>query len=334
MRVLVTGGAGYIGSHVVLALALRGDEPVVFDNLKSGRPANLPAGVGLVRGDVREPGALAGALAAHGLFDAAMHFAAEKAAGLSMVNPQPFTDTNILGTAHLVHALLDAGCHRLVFSSTAAVYGEPQKTPIDESHPTEPVNWYGATKLEGERLLAWYGRLTPLRSIALRYFNAAGLDPAGRIRHREPDATNLIPVVLEIAAGLRPGPLQVFGDGFDTRDGTGVRDYVHVTDLATAHLAALDELAAGPDSAAGSHLAINLGTGSGHSVAGVLEAARRITGRPIPSEVVAPRAGDPARVHASAEAARKRWGWQPTHSSLDELISTAWAAYQGEPSAR
>ncbi len=242
MRILVTGGAGYIGSHVVLALAERGDEPVVLDNLKSGRQENLPDGVDLLHGDVRDPESLAAVFHVRGPFDAVLHFAAEKAAGVSMTDPARFTETNVTGSTNLVHAMLDAGCHRLVFSSTAAVYGEPQRVPIDESHPTDPANWYGHTKLAVERMLAWYGRLTPMKSVALRYFNAAGLDPAGRILHREPQATNLLPVVLEVAAGLRDGPVQVFGDGFDTPDGTGVRDYVHVADLASAHLAALDEM--------------------------------------------------------------------------------------------
>ena len=333
MRTLVTGGAGYIGSHVVLALHERGDEVVVYDSLKSGRSGNLPPGVDLLHGDLRDAKTLDAAFAARGPFDAVVHLAAEKAAGVSMTDPARFTGVNVVGTANLVHAMLERGCHALVFSSTAAVYGEPRRVPIDESHPTDPVNWYGATKLESERMLGWYGRLTPLRSVALRYFNAAGLDPRGRVLHREPDATNLIPVVLDAAAGLRPGPVRVFGDGFDTPDGTGVRDYVHVTDLAAAHLAALDELTTGGGDAghAGSHVALNLGTGAGHSVLEVLAAARRITGRGIPSVVAAARPGDPARVYASAAAARERWGWEPRHSGLDELLSTAWAAY--EPAA-
>ena len=326
MRILVTGGAGYIGSHVVLALHGRGDEVVVYDSLKSGRSENLPENVDLLHGDLRDAGILRAALGARGPFDAVVHLAAEKAAGVSMTDPARFTDVNVIGTANLVHAMLEHGCHRLVFSSTAAVYGEPQRVPIDEEHPTDPVNWYGATKLESERMLGWYGRLTPMKSVALRYFNAAGLDPQGRILHREPDATNLIPVVLDAAAGLREGPVRVFGNKYDTPDGTGVRDYIHVTDLAAAHLAALDELAADTGDA-GSHLALNLGTGAGHSVHEVLAAARRITGKEIPSEVAPPRPGDPARVYASAAAAKRRWGWEPEHSGLDELLTTAWAAY-------
>lgn len=320
MNVLVIGGAGYIGSHVALELAGRGHSITVFDNLSSGREENLHPGNALIRGDIMDPLALSAAMAKG--FDAVIHLAALKAAGESMVEPGKYARNNLSGTINILNAMAEAGTRILVFSSSAAVYGEPAYLPVDEGHPTEPANFYGFTKLEIERVLAWYDRLLGLRYAALRYFNAAGYDAQGRVRGLESNPANLIPVVMEVAAGKRP-ELGVFGDDYPTRDGTGVRDYVHVSDLALAHVQALDALASGSAS-----LTVNLGSENGLSVYEILEAARRITGTPIPAKVLPRRPGDPATLVASSAKARDILSWEARHSGLDSIVETTWRAYQ------
>jgi len=320
MKVLVIGGAGYIGSHVALELMEAGHEVVAFDNLSSGLRQNVFAGERLVEGDIMDGAALA-AVMKEG-FDAAVHLAAFKAAGESMLDPGKYASNNIAGTINILNAMAAAGIKRLVFSSSAAVYGEPRYLPIDERHPTEPENFYGFTKLDIERILGWYDRLKGLRFAALRYFNAAGYDVRGRARGLERNPANLLPVIMEAAAGMRP-ELKVFGDDYDTPDGTGVRDYVHVNDLATAHVAALDALARDDRS-----LTVNLGSEEGLSVMQILEAARRITGKPIPATVVGRRPGDPARLVASSALARDTLGWTARHSDVDTLVGTSWDAYR------
>ncbi len=319
MKVLVIGGAGYIGSHVVKALRSAGYAVVVFDNLSSGLRENLRADASFIHGDILIPGAVLSAL--YGV-DAVIHLAAFKAAGESMLQPEKYAVNNIAGTINILNAMSDAGVKHLVFSSSAAVYGEPEYLPIDEDHPTRPENFYGYTKLEIEQLLAWYDTLKEIRSSSLRYFNAAGYDPEGDIRGLEQNPANLLPVIMEVAIGKR-STLSVFGDDYETPDGTGVRDYIHVTDLADAHVRALKYTVENDLS-----LTVNLGSEHGLSVMDVLQAARSISGREIPATISDRRPGDPARLVASAKRARVALGWVPRYSDLNTLVQTSWEAYQ------
>ena len=332
-HVLVVGGAGYIGSHVVQALLESGRRVTVYDNLSSGLEENLFREAAFIEGDILDPPGLNAALRlparggtsrapGESRFDAVIHLAALKAAGESMLEPERYAHNNITGTINLFNAMTAAGVGMLVFSSSAAVYGEPQYQPVDEDHPQAPENFYGFTKLEVERLLAWYDHLRGLRSVSLRYFNAAGYDPAGRITGLEQNPANLLPVIMEVAVGRRE-ELKIFGDDYDTADGTGVRDYIHVTDLAEAHVQALELLEAGDGS-----MSLNLGSEAGISVMEMLEAARRITGRDIPARLVERRPGDPARLVASAQRARKILGWSARRSDVETLVSTSWNAYR------
>ncbi|TVQ17643.1 MAG: UDP-glucose 4-epimerase GalE [Spirochaetaceae bacterium] len=321
MRIVVIGGAGYIGSHVARHLLDSGHEVVVYDNLSHGLHANLFADAQFIHGDIHDPLAIRAALSAPSRADAVVHLAAAKAAGESMVNPQKYSTNNIVGTIAVLNAMADVGVRRIVFSSSAAVYGEPEYLPIDEAHPTNPINYYGFTKLEIERILGWYDRLKGIRFAALRYFNAAGYDAAGRVRGLELDPANLLPIVMEVAIGIR-SELRVFGDDYPTPDGTCIRDYIHVSDLATGHLAALDWIDANDRS-----ITVNLGTGVGISVTEMLEAAREITGKPIPARVDERRPGDPAELVASASHANEVLGWTATQSSRESLVRTSWDAY-------
>lgn len=320
MRILIVGGAGYIGSHVAREFLDRGHSVTVFDNLSSGTEENLFPDARFVRGDILDPAALERAMADG--YHALVHLAAFKAAGESMLVPEKYSVNNITGTLNILNAACAAGITRLVFSSSAATYGEPRYLPIDEDHPTEPENYYGFTKLEIERFLGWYDKLKGLRFAALRYFNAAGYDPAGRIRGLERKPANLLPVVLEAAVGMRP-KVQVFGNDYDTPDGTGVRDYVHVSDLAAGHAAALDWIDREDRS-----LTVNLGSETGLSVLQIIEATRRITGRDFEVEMVGRRPGDPAKLTASSKRARELLGWTARHSDLDSLVGSTWEAYR------
>lgn len=320
MRILIIGGAGYIGSHVAREFLDGGHEVTVYDNLSTGRRDNLFPEARFVEGDILDYPALLGCM--RGGFDALVHLAAAKAAGESMLKPEKYALLNLNGTVHILNAALEAGVGRVVFSSSAAVYGEPAYLPIDEKHPTTPENFYGYTKLEIERILGWYDRLKGLRYAALRYFNAAGYDVKGRIRGLERNPANLLPVVMEAAAGMRP-EVQVFGDDYPTRDGTGVRDYVHVSDLARGHVAALDWISRNDKS-----LVVNLGSEKGISVLEIVEEARRATGRPVEARVVARRPGDPAQLYASSALARELLGWEARYSDVGTLVSTTWEAYK------
>ena len=319
MKVLVIGGAGYIGSHVSLELMEAGHEVVVYDNLSTGTRDNLFEGERFIEGDIMDAGKLAGTLAEG--FDGVVHLAAFKAAGESMVKPEKYATNNISGTLNILNAMCAAGTRRIVFSSSAAVYGEPEYLPVDEKHPTRPENFYGFTKLEIERFLAWYDKLKGIRYSALRYFNAAGYDMRGRVKGLERNPANLLPVIMEAACGMRP-ELRVFGDDYPTKDGTGVRDYVHVNDLAAAHVAALERMARTDES-----LVVNLGSEEGLSVFEIVEAARRLTGKPIPVTVEGRRAGDPARLVASSALAAEKLGWKARHSDVDSLVSSSWKVY-------
>lgn len=320
MKVLVIGGAGYIGSHVARFFADQGVEVDVADNLSSGSKDNLFPEYGFFQGDILDYPWLEKVMG--GGYDAIVHLAAAKAAGESMLVPQKYALQNISGTVNILNAACEAGIKRIVFSSSAAVYGEPRYLPVDEAHPKNPENFYGYTKLEIERMLAWYDKLKGIKFAALRYFNAAGYDPAGRVRGLERNPANLIPVIMETAAGLR-SRLKVFGVDYDTPDGSGVRDYIHVSDLADAHYRALMALSGGSES-----LTVNLGSEEGLSVLQILAKAREITGREIPADIVERRPGDPAKLVASSALARQMLGWKARHSDLESLIQTTWAAYR------
>jgi UDP-glucose 4-epimerase len=319
MNVCVTGGAGYIGSHMVQVLLREGHGVVVVDDLSSGHADALPPQVPLVKADVRDGAAVGRALREHRV-DAVLHFASRIQVGESVVNPRLYWRDNLAAGVALLEAVLDAGVKRFVLSSTAAVYGDPVRVPIDEEHPTVPVNPYGATKLALEHVLADYARAYGLSYAALRYFNASGADVEAGIGERHDPETHLIPIVLEAALGERPH-VTIFGDDWETPDGTCVRDYIHVTDLAYAHLAALAYLG---DAKAGDPRAFNLGTGRGYSVREVVEAAKRVSGREVPVVIGPRRAGDPPVLVASADRARRVLGWEAKRSSLDEIVSDAW----------
>ncbi len=320
MRVLVIGGAGYIGSHVVREFLDKGHSVTVFDNLSSGLKENLFPEAQFVEGDILDPASLSSTMSEG--YDALVHLAAFKAAGESMLIPEKYSVNNITGTLNILNAACGAGVKKVVFSSSAATYGEPQYLPIDEGHPTNPENYYGFTKLEIERFLSWYDKLKGIRFAALRYFNAAGYDVDGRITGLERKPANLLPVVMEAAVGMRD-KVQVFGNDYDTPDGTGVRDYVHVSDLATGHVQALDWIASHDRS-----LVVNLGSESGLSVLEIIEATRRITGREFAVDMVGRRPGDPAKLTASSSKAHELLGWKATRSDVDTLVSTTWSVYR------
>ena len=319
MKVLVIGGAGYIGSHVVKEMMKAGHEVTVFDNLSSGLRCNLFPKNDFIYGNILIERDLDQAFARG--FDAFVHLAAFKAAGESMVEPEKYSINNITGTLNIMNAAVKHNCKKMIFSSSAAVFGSPEYLPIDEDHPKNPENYYGFTKLEIERFMAWYDQLRGMRFAALRYFNAAGYDPEGEIRGLEQNPANLLPRVMEVAAGMKSG-MKVFGTDYDTRDGTCIRDYVHVTDLARAHVMALDYITKNDKS-----LTVNLGTEKGTTVKEIIDAARKITGKEIPSEDVERRPGDPACLYATSKRAKELLGWEPKYSDVDTLVKTTWEVY-------
>ena len=311
---------GYIGSHVARAFLDRGMEVTVFDNLQTGLRENLFEDARFVHGDIMRPEQLRAEMAKG--YDGCVHLAALKAAGQSMLNPEAYAEANIAGTINIINQAAEAGLSPLIFSSSAAVYGSPQYLPIDEEHPKEPENFYGFTKLEIERLLGWYDRLKGMRFAAIRYFNAAGYDVEGRVKGLELNPENLLPIVMEVAAGVRP-KLSIYGNDYPTRDGSCIRDYVHVSDLAEAHVAAFEYILRHNKS-----LTVNLGSETGVSVLEMVERARVITGMAVPAEVVGRRAGDPSELVASSGKARELLGWVPKHSDVDTLVSSTWKMYE------
>ena len=313
MVVLVIGGAGYIGSHTARALKRAGHDVIVFDNLSTGFES-LAAGFEFVKGDMLDAAALTRVLSRA---DAIMHFAAHAYVGESVTNPKKYFHNNVEGGLSLLNAALDAGVKKIIFSSTCAVYGEPAKVPIDENATRQPVNPYGVSKMFFEQALEAYDRAYGLRFASLRYFNAAGADESGEIGELHDPETHLIPVALRAAAGLGP-ELQVFGSDYPTPDGTSIRDYIHVNDLAGAHVKALDRLAAGKES-----FAVNLGTGSGHSVLEVISSVEKITGKRVPRKIVARRAGDPPALVANPAKAQALLEWKATRG-LSDIVETAW----------
>ena len=321
MKILVTGGAGYIGSHVVLDLLEADHDVIILDDLSLGVELNIHSDAQFIFGSTLDNEALK--VCFRDQVDAVIHLAAFKAAGESMTDPEKYSKNNISGTINLLNAMTDHGVHTFVFSSSAAVYGYPEYLPIDEDHPTDPINYYGFTKLVIESFLEWYGKLRGLKYVSLRYFNAAGYDPKGRILGLEQNPANLLPIVMEVASGVRD-KMEVFGDDYDTPDGTGVRDYIHVSDLASAHVKALDYLQSGDS------IMVNLATGEGYSVLEVIDKAREITGHPIPYEITARREGDPAKLIATSESAGELLDWEPKFSDLESLLKTTWRVYSAK----
>jgi UDP-glucose 4-epimerase len=315
LRVLVTGGAGFVGSHAVLALADAGHTPIVLDDFSQGHLAAVPAGVPIVAASLADAAAIEAAFAVHGPFDAVMHFAALSLVGESMRAPMRYVGDNVANGARLIEACLRHGVRRFVLSSTANLFGASARVPIDEDQPIEPGSPYGESKFMLERALTWAERTHGMRFAALRYFNAAGADPAGRAgEHHDPE-THLIPLVIDAALGRRP-PLSVFGTDYPTPDGTCIRDYIHVTDLADAHLRALDVL--GERS-----VTYNLGNGAGHSVREVIATAEAVLGRKVPHTLGPRRPGDPAMLVAASGRLRAETGWSPRFAALSDIIRTA-----------
>ena len=317
--ILVVGGAGYIGSHVVKALRDAGRQPVVFDNLSTGLRENLFPEIPFIHGDLLIPEQVRAAMRG---IRSVVHLAALKAAGDSMLEPERYALHNLNGTVNLLHAAGTAGVRHFVFSSSAAVYGEPQYLPLDENHPTEPANFYGQTKLQIEMLLSWFSRLRNMRYAGLRYFNAAGYDPDGEVRGLEKEPNNLLPLVLETLLGWREN-LEVYGTDYDTEDGSCIRDYIHVSDLADAHLRALNFLEEQDED-----LVVNLGTSKGISVLEILDAARKVSGMDLPVILSDRRPGDPAVVLASAEKAERLLEWSPAFSDVETILKTMLATYR------
>ena len=328
MVVLVTGGGGYIGGTVAALLASRGHKAVVFDNFSHGRRDLIPEGIEVIEGELADRPLLAdlfrSAKSRGAPFEGVLHFAALIEAGESMVHPETFFRNNTASTLSLLEAMLAHGPRRLVFSSTAAVYGEPERVPILEDARLQPTNAYGESKLLVEHMLRWFHQIHGLRYASLRYFNVAGApegpDGITRGEAHQPES-HLIPLVLDVALGRRAA-IRIYGDDYPTPDGTCIRDYIHVSDLADAHLLALEKLETE------GRLIYNLGNGQGFSVREVIESARRVTGHPIPAEVHPRRPGDPAVLVASSEKAIRELGWKPTYTQLNEIVRTAWEWHQ------
>ncbi len=324
MSVLVLGGAGYIGSHTVYELMELGEEVIIIDNLETGYREAIPSGIRFYQGDIRDRNFLDHVFETE-IIDTVIHFAANSQVGESMVNPLKYYDNNMFGTKVLLEAMVAHKIDKIVFSSTAATYGEPSRIPILETDKTEPTNTYGETKLSMEKMFHWTGKAHPLRYVSLRYFNACGAHKSGNIGEAHNPETHLIPLILQAAAGQRES-IQIFGNDYDTIDGTCVRDYIHVTDLAAAHILAMDYLRKGRESSI-----FNLGNGIGFTVKEVIDAAKRVTGRPIKTVVSERRAGDPAKLIASSEKAREVLGWNPGYTKLEEIIASAWNWQEHHP---
>ncbi len=319
-KVLLTGGSGYIGSVVVRELIERGYEVVVFDNLERGHRCNVPDNVKLIVGDLRDGDVIRGAMDKVRP-EAVMHFAAYALVGESMGDPMKYFDNNVTGGVNLLKAMVAVGSTRLVFSSSCATYGVPDALPIEEDMPQRPTNPYGQSKLMFEQMANWLAETKGFRPTFLRYFNAAAAIPAENLGEDHDPETHLIPNVLKVALGKKDA-VEVYGDDYPTPDGTCIRDYIHLEDLASAHILALDKGALG---------AYNLGTGQGVSVKEVVETCRRVTGRPIPVRICPRRPGDPPALYASGRKAREIMGWNPIHSDIETIVRDAWAFHQAHP---
>ncbi|MCP1310098.1 UDP-glucose 4-epimerase GalE [Paenibacillus tyrfis] len=323
MAIMVTGGAGYIGSHTVAELLAKGEEVVVVDNLQQGHREAVLGGK-LYVGDIRDADFL-DTVFRENKIDAVIHFAASSLVGESMQLPGKYYHNNVYGTLCLLEKMNEYGVKKIVFSSTAATYGEPENVPILETDRTLPTNAYGETKLAMEKMMRWFDTAHGIKYVSLRYFNAAGAHESGRIGEDHSPETHLVPIILQVALGKR-AHISIFGEDYATPDGTCIRDYIHVTDLADAHILAVEKLRAGGDSSV-----YNLGNGKGFSVKEVIDIAREVTGHAIPAVVEARRAGDPAVLVASSERGRTELGWQPKRHSLKQIIASAWAWHQANP---
>lgn len=320
MHILVIGGAGYIGSHVVKTLLDNNVKVTVFDDMSTGQKENLFEGADFIEGSILDVSALEKAMSRD--VDGVVHLAAKKAVGESMQNPEKYAVNNITGTLNILNTMAKCNVKNFVFSSSAAVYGMPEYVPVDEKHPVNPINFYGFTKLEIERFLPWYHELKGINYIALRYFNAVGYDENGAVKGLEKNPQNLLPIVMEVAAGQRAS-MSIFGKDYDTPDGTCIRDYIHVSDLASAHLSALNYLANGGESQS-----LNLGTGHGISVLEMVKETEKIIGRNLNYNFAERRPGDPGLLIATAEKANKVLSWKPEHSDVGNIIRTTWKMYQ------
>lgn len=318
MKVLVLGGAGYIGSHTVYRLIEEGAQVVIIDNLETGFKEAVHPEATFYEGDLRNREFVDSVLDKETDIDAVIHFAANSQVGESMVNPLKYYDNNLCGTKVMLESLVAHGIDKIVFSSTAATYGEPERVPIVETDKTEPTNTYGETKLSMEKMFKWVGKAHGLRYVSLRYFNACGAHVSGKIGEAHNPETHLIPLILQVPNGKRDH-ISIFGTDYPTKDGTCIRDYIHVTDLAQAHILAVKYLMAGNESNI-----FNLGNGVGFTVREVIETAEKVTGQSIKVVEEGRRAGDPAVLIASSEKARSVLGWKPEHNSLEEIIQTAW----------
>lgn len=324
MTILVLGGAGYIGSHTVYELIDNGEDVVIIDNLLTGHKEAIHPKARFYKGDIRDREFLDDVFKKEKI-DAVIHFAACSLVGESMEKPLKYYDNNLCGTKILLDSMVANGIDKIVFSSTAATYGEPEKVPILETDRTEPTNTYGETKLSMEKMFKWVGKAHGIRYVSLRYFNACGAHISGQIGEDHTPESHLIPLILQVPNGKREY-ISIFGDDYDTKDGTCVRDYIHVTDLAQAHILAVKYLQTGNESNI-----FNLGNGVGFTVKEVIDTARKVTSHPIPAKITPRRAGDPAQLIASSEKAKEILGWTPEHNSLEEIISTAWNWHKNHP---
>ena len=324
MRLLVLGGAGYIGSHTAVELLDRGHEVVIADNLITGYKQAVPKEAVFYKGDIRDYNFLNNLLKTEKI-DAVIHFAAFSLVGESVTNPLKYYENNLYGTKVLLQAMIDNNVDKIVFSSTAATYGEPENIPILESDRTCPTNPYGETKLAMEKMMKWSANAYQLRYVSLRYFNACGAHKSGKLGEAHNPESHLIPLVLQVPNGKRES-VSIYGTDYDTPDGTCIRDYIHVTDLAEAHILAVEYLMKGGESNV-----FNLGNGVGYSVREVIETARKVTGHPIPAVEIPRRAGDPARLVASGEKAKTVLGWEPKITSLEDIIRSAWVWHSTHP---
>ncbi|AGT32460.1 UDP-glucose 4-epimerase [Geobacillus genomosp. 3] len=321
--ILICGGAGYIGSHAVYRLIEKVENVVVVDNLQTGHKEAVHPEAVFCQGDIRDREFLREVFRQYDI-EAVIHFAANSLVGESMEEPLKYYDNNVYGTQVLLEVMKEFGVKQIVFSSTAAVYGEPKQIPIVETDPTEPTNAYGETKLSMEKMMKWADRAYGIRSISLRYFNVAGAYGTTIGEDHDPE-THLIPLILKVPLGQRE-EIAIFGDDYDTPDGTCIRDYIHVLDLVDAHVLALEKLRSGAKSSV-----YNLGNGNGFSVKEVIEAARQVTGHPIPARVMARRPGDPAKLVASSEKAKRELGWEPKYPSITDIVASAWEWHQARP---